>query len=104
MILFPNKTNNYKIGGKAKNLCVLQNSGFLVPDFVIIPNEAFENKDENEDFRLNENDNKKLLQILADWGFPKQKIIVRSSVGDEDGYVITFYAYFAHYFWLNFYL
>ena len=54
MILFPNKTNNYKIGGKAKNLCVLQNSGFLVPDFVIIPNEAFE----NEDFRLNENDKK----------------------------------------------
>ncbi len=81
MILFPNKTNNYKIGGKAKNLCVLQNSGFLVPDFVIIPNEAFE----NEDFRLNENDKKKLLQILADWGFPKQKIIVRSSVCDEDG-------------------
>ena len=85
MILFPNKTNNHKIGGKAKNLCLLQNLGFLVPDFVIIPNEAFGNKDENEDFRLNENDKKKLLQILADWGFPKQKIIVRSSVCDEDG-------------------
>ncbi len=86
MILFPNKTNNYKIGGKAKNLCVLQNLGFSVPDFVIIPNEAFENKIiENKDFSLNENDKEKLLQILADWSFPKQKIIVRSSVCDEDG-------------------
>ncbi|MCU0437056.1 MAG: PEP-utilizing enzyme [Raineya sp.] len=86
MILFPNQTKKYKIGGKAKNLCRLKNMGLPIPDFVVIPNEAFE----DETFTLHKNDKDTLLQILKNWDLPNKKVIVRSSVHDEDGFKHSF--------------
>jgi len=83
MILFPHQKiiKKYKIGGKAQGLLHLQNMDIPVPDFIIIPSETFD----NQNFQLNTEDKQTLLNVLSSWNFPKQKVIVRSSVSDEDG-------------------
>lgn len=90
---------NYTIGGKAASLVKLKDAGYNVPDFLIIPAEAFDRSLKvnvnNEDplsqkienllnFRLSPDEQQKVKDILASWDFPSQRVAVRSSVADED--------------------
>lgn len=97
-ILYPVKRDSgLTIGGKAKGLVKLLETGINVPDFLVIPAENFSPlisqqglavsniKDALLQFTLHEEDQQRLKKILAGWGFPEQSVIVRSSIADEDG-------------------
>lgn len=86
------------IGGKAQGLQRLQAAGLRVPDFAVVPAEEFDGlltglqTDEPEAvrtrlaaFALAAPARAQLLALLHGWGFPRQPVVVRSSVADEDG-------------------
>ncbi len=90
----------YTIGGKAAGLYELQKMAVAVPPFLVIPAETFDpilselptnelTADQRRQrllaFRLSPADKTSITRILADWGFPAQAVVVRSSVADEDG-------------------
>lgn len=81
-------------------LCSLQEAGYAVPDFLLIPAETFDplleqHKGQTEkaaglrhalqEYRPNEKDRQRVEAILQSWNFPQQAVVVRSSVADEDG-------------------
>lgn len=93
------------LGGKAKGLYELRNTGLAVPDFLVIPFSNFENIIANHqsqkseiaavrrnllNYELPEKDSQQLEKILKQWNFPKQAVVVRSSVLDEDGQQLAF--------------
>ncbi len=98
MICYGKKHQN-GIGGKAEGLFWLLEIGLQVPDFLVIPYDNFRNiipsENENWDsetvrknllkYSLPGDDRERLLQILDTWDFPKNAVVVRSSVLDEDG-------------------
>ena len=98
MICFGKKYQN-GIGGKAEGLFWLQEIGLQVPEFLVIPYDNFKDftPSENEkwnseavrkkflEYRLPDDDRERLIQILDTWDFPKNAVVVRSSVLDEDG-------------------
>lgn len=88
------------VGGKAEGLYKLRKLGLRVPDFLVIPYENFKNtitegKAERKDadsifsqllqYKLPARDWEQLQNILQQWGFPNNPVVVRSSVLDEDG-------------------
>ncbi len=83
------------VGGKALGLFELKQAGLHVPDFVVLPTSVFadavlnpesaEQISFNNQFQLSIEDENALFKILENWKFPMQAIVVRSSVGDEDG-------------------
>jgi phosphohistidine swiveling domain-containing protein len=97
MILYPVKrTNGLSVGGKAEGLLKLVEAGINVPDFLVLPAENFAGlinhsagtdgiKDRLLQFSLIDEDQQKLVKVLAGWDFPNQSVIVRSSIADEDG-------------------
>ena len=98
MIIGPSETGKYQVGGKAAALCKLALlPSVKVPPFVMLPAETFDpvlkNAPPEEEacrqkllnFRLSEEDTQALEQVLKDWHFPHQPVVVRSSVADEDG-------------------
>ncbi|QNK62732.1 hypothetical protein H7F33_19700 [Pedobacter sp. PAMC26386] len=98
MILYPVKNlNGSTIGGKAKGLLKLINEGINVPDFLVLPAENFSGIIQQRNssaesihdrllrFSLSNRDLQKLEHILSGWNFPTQRVIVRSSIADEDG-------------------
>ena len=98
MICYGKKYNN-GVGGKAQGLYWLQEIGLQVPEFLVIPYDNFRNIIPSEDekweseevrkkllkYRLPDDDRERLIQILQEWDFPIQALVVRSSVLDEDG-------------------
>lgn len=88
-------------GPKALGLFRLREAGVRVPDFVVMPAETFDpvlsrlpgtddaaldrRQRALDTFTLPENDQADLARVLATWGFPRQAVVVRSSVADEDG-------------------
>jgi pyruvate,water dikinase len=106
-MIFDNTTirPNFTIGGKATGLYKLQQAGVSVPPFLVIPAECFDPVLEpypaNEQalalrklalstFRLSAEDQAIITETLTAWGFPKQAVVVRSSIADEDGTAHTF--------------
>src|SRR5690349_7436577 len=99
MILYQAKnTSEYTVGGKAKGLLQLQKAGIPVPDFLVIPAETFDSfltqnhsvspeslREKLQQFKLPEPDQEAIKTILQTWNFPKQPVVVRSSIADEDG-------------------
>ena len=94
MVLHPDNISSYTVGGKAQGLLLLQGAGMDVPPFVVLPAEAFDSLlhgdvEEVEQrlraYALTEKDRHELFAVLKQWGFPAQPVVVRSSVGDEDG-------------------
>lgn len=97
MVLFKNFPKKYTIGGKAAGLVQLKNAGIKVPDFLVIPAETFESivnispsadydiKSGLSSFVLDSEDKKVIEMKLKKWDFPATPVVVRSSIGDEDG-------------------
>lgn len=91
----PTYNNVQQTGGKAKGLYMLRSAGFAVPDFFVIAASTFDDvvnnpKEENVEsallhFELSTKDKDIIDAILQQWTFPRVKLIVRSSVTDEDG-------------------
>lgn len=73
-----NKSNNSELGGKAKNLTILKNAGFRVPEFITIVDEISE---------------KELLNLI-DINFKIKYFAVRSSAIVEDGTQTSFAGHF----------
>lgn len=102
MIIYPVKqTSAYNIGGKAKGLLQLLDSGLSVPDFLVIPAENFSSlltppneikiiSEQLLNFSLNVKDEELFKKVLTGWNFPERSVIVRSSIADEDGTEDTF--------------
>src|ERR1700751_3711715 len=83
------EARNHEVGGKAKGLYRLQQAGFKVPDFVVLPASTFKVQAPQQKF-LNEfcllpEDEKMLTEILTAWDLTNQGVVVRSSIADEDG-------------------
>ncbi len=93
------RQKTYGTGGKAEGLYRLQDLGLPVPDFLVITYENFKEtislKQKDGDakkvseallnYKLPSADLEKIQQILVQWDFPKNPVVVRSSVLDEDG-------------------
>ena len=96
----PPSGKRYTVGGKATGLYALQKLAVDVPPFVVIPAETFDpllrglpmddtaittRQQALQVFSPSPADQNALAQVLTDWGFPAQAVVVRSSVADEDG-------------------
>ncbi|GAA3956643.1 PEP/pyruvate-binding domain-containing protein [Hymenobacter antarcticus] len=88
------------LGGKGHGLRRLLAAGVPVPDFAVIPAETFDallrglptdakglaqRRARLLEFTLTTADEQALRDCLTAWGFPRQPVVVRSSVVDEDG-------------------
>ncbi|HEX8504225.1 MAG TPA: PEP/pyruvate-binding domain-containing protein [Hymenobacter sp.] len=93
-------TANQSLGGKGHGLRRLRAAGVPVPDFAVFPAEVFdaalrglptdsaglaERRARLLAFEVSAADARALRGCLAAWGFPRQPVVVRSSVADEDG-------------------
>lgn len=97
MIIYPVQATTYGLGGKAAGLLKLKEAGVRVPDFLVIPAENFDAVIHSagssmEDIRkglssyhLTERDKQTIKRILSGWNFPRTRVVVRSSIADEDG-------------------
>ena len=100
MIVYGPKPGPCTIGGKATGLYKLLETAVAVPPFLVIPAETFDpvlrdipGDEQSADLRkrklaaftLSQPDQTAIARILADWQFPGQAVVVRSSVADEDG-------------------
>lgn len=96
MIIYASTYNNVReTGGKAKGLYILRDAGVTVPDFFVITASTFDGVLKNVKngdvenvllhFELTEEDKSTIASILSKWNFPQVKLVVRSSVADEDG-------------------
>lgn len=106
MIVYgPKPETSRTIGGKATGLYKLQQAAVAVPPFLVIPAETFDPVlrnlpigEQSADLRrrklaaftLSQPDQTAIATILADWQFPAQAVVVRSSVADEDGDIHAF--------------
>ncbi|XWW44078.1 hypothetical protein JYG30_14950 [Fibrella sp. USSR17] len=96
----PHAPKTGTIGGKAAGLYRLQTLNIAVPPFLVIPAETFDPvlaelpADETAislrrqallGTSLSAADQVHIAQILAEWDFPAQAVVVRSSIADEDG-------------------
>jgi phosphohistidine swiveling domain-containing protein len=84
------------IGGKAKGLFELQQGGFNVPDFFVVTTTTFSGVDK-EDFQFSDEDTPVLHAILDRWDFPRQPVVVRSSIVGEDSTENSFAGLFDSY-------
>lgn len=90
----------HTIGGKAQGLVRLQEAGFRVPLFLVIPAELFDpvlaglptddagialRRERLRAFVLPDAEKNRIRETLAGWSFPACPVVVRSSVADEDG-------------------
>ncbi|MFD1467733.1 PEP/pyruvate-binding domain-containing protein [Hymenobacter caeli] len=93
------------VGGKAAGLFRLRALGLAVPDFAVLPAELFdpllaglptdaaglaERRRRLAAFALPAAVEAHLSETLAAWDFPRQPVVVRSSVADEDGRTAAF--------------
>ena len=93
-------TADRALGGKGHGLRRLRAAGMPVPDFVVITADTFDavlrglpvgaegvplREARLRQFVLSAADEQALRQVLARWDFPRQPVVVRSSVADEDG-------------------
>lgn len=100
MIFFPETPQPCTVGGKAEGLIRLREWGLPGLPFLVIPAEEFDPllpgpinskqeffaaKTRFEKWTFNEADARAVKQRLESWGFPEKKVVVRSSIGDEDG-------------------
>lgn len=96
MIIYQSLYNNAEeVGGKANGLYKLRSAGYNVPDFFVITASTFKQfiKSHNADqlavsmlqFELSDEDKSTISSILTKWNFPGTKLVVRSSITDEDG-------------------
>lgn len=103
MLIITEKSPLYRvstIGGKAAGLQRLQAAGVRVPDFAVVPADAFAGllvdvgtsaldwevgRSRLGAFELPKSDRARLRELLRQWEFPAQPVVVRSSVTDEDG-------------------
>ena len=103
MIIYPPRfEKGYTVGGKAAGLIKLIEAGINVPDFLIIPAETFVDVSngknninatqeiQQQHFSLPAADLATLTLILQQWNLPRESVIVRSSVSDEDGVADSF--------------
>jgi len=94
------QAKGFTIGGKARGLFLLQQAGYRVPDFALLPAETFDGLLQKQprgiagvsarrqallQFRLSAEDKIAVRHLLHRWGFPEQAVVVRSSVAGEDG-------------------
>jgi rifampicin phosphotransferase len=77
------EANKQPIGGKAKGLFELQRGGFNVPEFIVLTASTF-SQVSREGFKLSDDDIKMLQASLGRWDFPRQPVVVRSSMMGED--------------------
>ncbi|MBO0933778.1 PEP/pyruvate-binding domain-containing protein [Fibrella aquatilis] len=99
MIVSGKVSANVTVGGKAAGLFRLQQTAVTVPPFVVIAAETFDpvlrnfpasvpaaaaRKQALLAFSLPLADQTALEKTLANWGFPAQAVVVRSSIADED--------------------
>ena len=97
IIIGPKPPSSATIGGKARGLYRLRAAGQPVPDFLVVAAETFdapagrpqpspaESRARLAATGLSAADQAAILAIVAGWGFPRQPVVVRSSVADEDG-------------------
>ena len=100
----PNPDPRHSLGGKAGGLYRLQAMGVAVPSFLVITAETFDpllgqlppgaSPEACRQWLLGAvlpaDDQHTLAQVLAQWQFPERAVVVRSSVGDEDGVAAAF--------------
>ncbi len=84
-MLLDKQIDGYSIGSKASQLFRLIELGVNVPDFLVIPYETICEIKKYKEFKLNDLDANTLNSFLKRIDFPKNSVIVRSSVEGEDG-------------------
>ena len=97
MIIYPVRASKGGLGGKAAGLLKLKRAGVAVPDFLVVPAVNFDAIIKGGDgdpeiirnklscYTLKESDRERIKDILATWDFPRNAVVVRSSIADEDG-------------------
>ncbi len=83
------------VGGKAKGLFELQEAGFYVPEFFVVT--ATSSGASKGNFQLSDEDKRTFQAILARWDFPRQPVVVRSSIMGEDSEANSFAGLFNSY-------
>ncbi len=106
-IKYNQASENFTIGGKARNLFALKKMGMNVPNWVVIPQEVLENIVPKE---LQNTDNEAIINFIKTYPFPQKSIdaiaanfsvdsyfAVRSSAIEEDGANFSFAGQFESY-------
>ncbi len=73
------------VGGKALGLFRLQEKGFRVPDFFVLPASVFSSYLNNKQNILSQAQKSEVLTILDTWHWKEEGVAVRSSIAGEDG-------------------